>query len=62
MENPGRFKAVTISPGKSILFDEDRRQKIRRFRGILGKADEDTIAWRLRRLRSFEKLLCCRSS
>ncbi len=45
MEGAERFRIVTIDGGKSIIVDENRRQKIRRFRGILGKTSEKIISW-----------------
>lgn len=45
MEKTGRFKIVTITGGRNIVVDEDKRQRIARFRGIIGKVSEDLVSW-----------------
>ena len=45
MEKSSRFRIVTINGERSIVVDENRRLRIKKFRGILGKADEKTVSW-----------------
>lgn len=45
MEGAERFRVVTIEGGRSIVVDEDKRRRIHRFRGILGKTSEEIISW-----------------
>ena len=48
MEKTSRFRIVTINGERSIVVDENRRLRIKKFRGILGKADEKTVSWAIK--------------
>ncbi|WP_167909182.1 hypothetical protein [Thermococcus sp. Bubb.Bath] len=48
MEKVDRISNVPTKNDNKLALNKDKKQKIKRFRGILGKSSEETVLWAIK--------------